>query len=184
MFQNQKVVLYKHGQIFRYSTLCINAVIPYILLACQNHRHSGVAYGPNIRPLRPIFYTPLYVVSISMQAKIDVNQCKFLRPDQRSEFNLLSGPIWLENRATGAHWYLSLLNIPHSLNILNVLPMSMWTKTIVIPLETFWETDRKSIFFLFGGENGPNIRPLGPLFYTLLYVGSMRMEAKIDVKSV
>ena len=35
----------KNRGIFRYNPLSIKAVIPYILLACQNHRHSGVAYG-------------------------------------------------------------------------------------------------------------------------------------------
>ena len=30
---------------FRYNPLSIKAVIPYVLLACQNHCHSGVAYG-------------------------------------------------------------------------------------------------------------------------------------------
>ena len=35
----------KNTGIFQYNPLSIKAVIPYILLACQNHRHSGVAYG-------------------------------------------------------------------------------------------------------------------------------------------
>ena len=35
----------KNTGIFRYNPLSIKGVIPYILLACQNHRHSGVAYG-------------------------------------------------------------------------------------------------------------------------------------------
>ena len=35
----------KNTGIFRYNPLSIKAVIPYILLACQNHCHTGVAYG-------------------------------------------------------------------------------------------------------------------------------------------
>ena len=35
----------KNTGTFWYNQLSIKAVIPYILLACQNHRHSGVAYG-------------------------------------------------------------------------------------------------------------------------------------------
>ena len=35
----------KNTVIFLYNLLSINAVIRCILLACQNHRHSGVAYG-------------------------------------------------------------------------------------------------------------------------------------------
>ena len=35
----------KNAGIFRYNPLSIKAAIPYTLLACQNHRHSGVAYG-------------------------------------------------------------------------------------------------------------------------------------------
>ena len=35
----------KNTGIFRYNPFSIKAVIPYILLARQIHRHSGVAYG-------------------------------------------------------------------------------------------------------------------------------------------
>ena len=35
----------KNTGIFRYNPLSLKAAIPYILLACQNHHHSGVAYG-------------------------------------------------------------------------------------------------------------------------------------------
>ena len=45
LYSRMRKLSSKNAGIFRYNPLSIKAAIPYTLLACQNHRHSGVAYG-------------------------------------------------------------------------------------------------------------------------------------------
>ena len=59
---------------------------------------------------------------------------------------------------------------------LKIPPVSIWNENDAKPVETISENDWKDLKYdLFWGPNGPEIRPLGPIFNTLLKVAQIDM---------
>ena len=131
--------------------------------------YLGAQNDPEIEPLGPIFNTPLKhvkVAVIDMYTKTDAQPVgNFWENDQRPEFWLIwGGAKWPKNRASEAY-------ILHT-------SKSTWNEHVkqycCETSENFlrkWPNTRN--FSYFGTQNGPEIGPLRPKFYTSLKVAPM-----------
>ena len=129
--------------------------------------YLGAQNDPEIGPLGPIFNTLLKLAQIDMYTKTDAQPVgNIWENDQRPEFWLIWGPKWPQNWASEAH-------ILHT-------SKSTWNEHVK---QYCCETGKKLLrkwpntrnFSYFGAQNGPEIGPLRPIFYTSLKVAPMRI---------
>ena len=129
--------------------------------------YLGAQNDPEIGPLGPIFNTPLKVAQIDMFTKTDAQPVgNFLENDQRPEFWLIWGPKRPKIWASEAH----ILHTSKSTWNEHVRQYCCETSENVLRK---WPNTRN--FSYFGAQNGPEIGPLRPIFYTSLKVAPMRI---------
>ena len=137
----------------------------------QNKTHTHI-HTQNIRPMRPIFYTPLKVVPMGMQSKIEVNSDKII---ENLNLDIFGGPKWHGNLGL---WGLSFHTSKSSCNGLKIK-----FRVNVNPVETLPENSRKPTFWPilaeFRFKKGPKIWPTGAIFsHTHLKVSTECLKNK------